>query len=414
MRSGRKLVGLATIAVLVFLYVPIVIIFLYAFNADRAQTWPITNWTTHWFGDAFTNEAIREALLLSIEVALAATAVALLLGSLASLAVHRFRFFGRETVSFLLVLPIALPGIVTGMALNATFNTGGIPFGFITIVVGHATFCVVVVYNNVIARLRRSSPSHRGGVRWTWAPTPGRRSATSRCRWSGPRCSPGGLLAFALSFDEVIVTTFTAGTEQTLPDLDPRQPAAAQPAAAGQRRGGGPDHAVGDPGLPVAAAQQRRRRARPARLTAPRRPQLPTSAGRARRPAVARSSSVTIASHPPRAAPARAPSARQPRHGRADMQSHGRPPARTSRVSSHPRSLQGVPDRRSGRRHDRDRHLPATYPRAGGDRPAGAPGVAIATWPIPDRPPMPAPRSSPSASRCWPSSPASRSRARAR
>ena len=213
---SRKLVGLATIAVLVFLYVPIVIIFLYAFNADRAQTWPITNWTTHWFGDAFNNEAIREALLLSVQVALAATALALLLGSLAALAVHRFRFFGRETVSFLLVLPLALPGIVTGMALNATFNTGGIPFSFITIVVGHATFCVVVVYNNVIARLRRSSPSIEeasmdlGADTWQtfrYVTLPVVRTALLA----------GGLLAFALSFDEVIVTTFTAGTEQTLP-----------------------------------------------------------------------------------------------------------------------------------------------------------------------------------------------------
>jgi putative spermidine/putrescine transport system permease protein len=216
MRSGHRLVGLATIAVLVFLYVPIGIIFLYAFNGDRAQTWPIQNWTTHWFGDAFTNESIREALLLSIEVALAATAVALLLGSLASFAVHRFRFFGRDAVSFLLVLPIALPGIVTGMALNATFHTGDIPFGFLTIVIGHATFCVVVVYNNVIARLRRSSPNIEeasmdlGADTWQtfrYVTLPVVRTALLA----------GGLLAFALSFDEVIVTTFTAGTQETLP-----------------------------------------------------------------------------------------------------------------------------------------------------------------------------------------------------
>jgi putative spermidine/putrescine transport system permease protein len=213
---GRRLVGLAAFAVMVFLYLPILTIVLYSFNADRSQSWPITNWTTHWYGDAIANEGIRDALLLSLQAAVGATAIALVLGSLAAFAVHRFRFFGRETVSFVLLLPLALPGIVTGMALNATFNTTGIPFSFITIVVGHATFCVVTVYNNVIARLRRSSPSIEEASMDLGADT-----------WQTFRyvtlpviltaLVAGGLLAFALSFDEVIVTTFTAGTQQTLP-----------------------------------------------------------------------------------------------------------------------------------------------------------------------------------------------------
>ena len=236
---GRRLVGLATIGVLAFLYIPIVIIFLYSFNADRAQTWPITTWTTSWFGDAFANAAIRDALRAVARGRAGATALALVLGSLAAFAVHRFRFFGRETISFLLVLPLALPGIVTGMALNATFNTIGIPFSLFTIVVGHATFCVVVVYNNVIARLRRSLGVDRGGVdgprRRHVADVP----ATSRCRSSRTALLAGGLLAFALSFDEVIVTTFTAGHPADAADLDPREPPAAQPAAAGQRGRGG-------------------------------------------------------------------------------------------------------------------------------------------------------------------------------
>ncbi len=213
---GRRLVGLATIGVLLFLYIPIGIIFLYSFNADKAQTWPITSWTTSWYGIAVANTAIRDALVLSLETAVLATALALFLGSLASFAVHRFRFFGRETISFLLILPLALPGIVTGMALNATFNTIGVPFSIFTIIVGHATFCVVVVYNNVIARLRRSSASIEeasmdlGADTWQtfrYVTFPVIRTALLA----------GGLLAFALSFDEVIVTTFTAGTQQTLP-----------------------------------------------------------------------------------------------------------------------------------------------------------------------------------------------------
>jgi putative spermidine/putrescine transport system permease protein len=213
---SRRALAIGAAAVLAFLYLPIAIIVLYAFNADRAQAWPIERFTTHWFADAFANEGFRQALILSLEAAFGATAVALVLGSLAAFAVHRLRFFGRQAVSFVLVLPLALPGIVTGMALNATINTAGIGFSTWTIIVGHATFCVVTVYNNVIARLRRSSPSIDEASADLGADTlqtfryvtlPVIRTALLA----------GGLLAFALSFDEVIVTTFTAGAQQTLP-----------------------------------------------------------------------------------------------------------------------------------------------------------------------------------------------------
>jgi putative spermidine/putrescine transport system permease protein len=213
---GKRLLAIATIGVLVFLYLPIFTIVLYAFNADRSQTWPIQGLTTHWFGDAIANEAVRAAFGLTLETALGATAIALVLGTLAAFAVQRYRFFGREGVSFVLLLPIALPGIVTGMALNATYNTVGVPFSVFTIIAGHATFCVVTVYNNVIARLRRSSRSIEeasmdlGGDTWQTF-----RYVTLPV--IGTALLAGGLLAFALSFDEVIVTTFTAGTQQTLP-----------------------------------------------------------------------------------------------------------------------------------------------------------------------------------------------------
>jgi putative spermidine/putrescine transport system permease protein len=213
---GRIALRIATGGVLVFLYVPIIIIGLYAFNGDRGQSWPIENWTLKWFGAALDNEALHEALILSIQAALGATLIAIVLGTLASLAVHRFRFFGRETVSFVLVLPIALPGIVTGMALNATFNTLSVPFTVFTIIAGHATFCVVTVYNNVIARMRRSSRSMEEASMDLGADTlqTFRRVTLPVVRTA---LVAGSLLAFALSFDEVIVTTFTAGTQETIP-----------------------------------------------------------------------------------------------------------------------------------------------------------------------------------------------------
>jgi putative spermidine/putrescine transport system permease protein len=205
-----------TLAVVLFLYLPIVIIILYAFNAQTAQGWPITNWTTKWFSPTLHNGEMQQALLLSLKAGLGATAIALLLGSAAAFAVHRFRFFGREAISFLFVLPIALPGIITGMALNSFFTFWKTNFSLWTIIVGHATFCIVIVYNNVIARLRRTPTSlteasmDLGADGWQtfrFVTFP----AISTALVSG------ALLAFALSFDEVIVTTFTAGAQNTLP-----------------------------------------------------------------------------------------------------------------------------------------------------------------------------------------------------
>jgi len=218
MESRATRVGLAVWAVLVvvFLWLPLVLIGVYAFNRSNIQSWPIPGFTFHWFGVAWHDPDVRSALWLSIKVGLLATAIALVLGSMAAFAIHRFRFFGRESVSFLLLLPIALPGIITGMALNSFYVFAGISFSIWTIVIGHATFCVVVVYNNVLARLRRTSGSlieasmDLGADGWQ----------TFRfVVWPvlSTALVAGGLLAFALSFDEIIVTTFTAGAQTTLP-----------------------------------------------------------------------------------------------------------------------------------------------------------------------------------------------------
>jgi putative spermidine/putrescine transport system permease protein len=207
----------ATVAVLAFLYVPLIILVVYAFNPSRLQAWPPTGFTLDWFGEAWANPGIRRALVNSLLAGLGATSIALVLGTLAALAVQRFSFFGRDTISFLFVLPIALPGVVTGIALRTTFQTAGVDFGLATIIVGHATFCVVIAYNNVIARLRRlprtpeEASADLGADTWTTfrrVTLPG----------MGTALLSGGLLAFALSFDEIIVTNFTAGPgTQTIP-----------------------------------------------------------------------------------------------------------------------------------------------------------------------------------------------------
>lgn len=207
----------AAIGVLLFLHVPVWIILLYAFTTDEATfSFPPPGLTTRWFAVAMGRTDFWEALWLSLRVAGAATLIALLLGTLAAAAVYRSKFFGREAISFLLVLPLALPGIVTGIALRSALSLASLSFSYGTIVVGHATFCVVVVYNNVLARFRRMGRSQieasmdlGANFFQTFRHIILPHLATALLA--------GGMLAFALSFDEVIVTTFTAGQQSTLP-----------------------------------------------------------------------------------------------------------------------------------------------------------------------------------------------------
>jgi putative spermidine/putrescine transport system permease protein len=215
-RGTRLFLGLWSALIVAFLLAPILLIVLYAFNPSNVQSWPLHGLSTKWFSETFRNEDMRDALWLSVKAALLATFIAMLLGSAAAFAVHRFRFFGREVVSFVLILPIALPGIITGMALNSFFAFGNVQFSLLTIVIGHATFCIVTVYNNLLARLRRTQSSlveasmDLGADGWqTFRHVTLPVVATALVA--------GGLLAFALSFDEVIVTTFTAGAQNTLP-----------------------------------------------------------------------------------------------------------------------------------------------------------------------------------------------------
>jgi putative spermidine/putrescine transport system permease protein len=217
--SGRASRGLrlAALAAVLFLHLPIALIVLYAFSTeDKTYVFPPPGLTTDWFGVAWQREDVWRAIGLSLRVAASSTAIALLLGTLAAAGLARARFFGREAISLLIILPIALPGVVTGIALRSAFSTFEIPFSFWTIVIGHATFCVVVVYNNAVARLRRTSPSLVEASMDLGA------DAFQTVRHVilpqlGSALLAGGLLAFALSFDEVIVTTFTAGQQTTLP-----------------------------------------------------------------------------------------------------------------------------------------------------------------------------------------------------
>jgi len=218
-RTGRAPLALkiAAGAGLAFLHLPILLIFVYAFTTEeKSYQWPPPGLTTQWFAVTWNRADVWQALTLSIKVAAISTLLAIVLGTLCAAAVSRTKFFGRETISLLVILPIALPGIITGISLRSAFSLMEIPFSTWTIVLGHATFCIVVVYNNAVARFRRTSGSMieasydlgaDGFQTFRHVILPN----------IGTALLAGGMLAFALSFDEVIVTTFTAGQQQTLP-----------------------------------------------------------------------------------------------------------------------------------------------------------------------------------------------------
>jgi putative spermidine/putrescine transport system permease protein len=219
MLSDRASWGLKAAAIggLLFLHLPILLIFLYAFTTEeRTYQFPPPGLTTQWFGVAWAREDIWPPLYLSLKVAAISTALAMILGTLVAAAMARARFFGRDQISLLILLPIALPGVITGMSLRSAFGVMDIPFSTWTIVLGHATFCIVIVYNNAVARMRRLS----GGIMEASADL-GANAFQTFCYVLLPNLGSallaGGMLAFALSFDEVIVTTFTAGQQSTLP-----------------------------------------------------------------------------------------------------------------------------------------------------------------------------------------------------
>jgi putative spermidine/putrescine transport system permease protein len=215
-RSVKIAIAVAAGLVMLFLYLPLIVIVLNAFGSSTIPSWPVTNYTLHWFRLAYHDGDARSAFENSVTVGLRAMALALVLGSCVAFALSRFRFFGRNAISLVFVLPIALPGIVTGLALLSTIDYLGIRPSLWTVVAGHATFCIVVVFNNVVARLRRMSTSFEeasmdlGADGWqTFRHVTLPNMATALVA--------GGLLAFALSFDEVVVTLFTAGSQETLP-----------------------------------------------------------------------------------------------------------------------------------------------------------------------------------------------------
>jgi len=220
-RSARWGLTAITGIVLVFIYFPLLVVLINSFNASKVFSWPPTSWTTQWWSKAATNDGVRSALLTSVKAGIGATLIAIVLGSMVAFAVARYDFFGRDSISFLVILPIALPGIITGIALNASFSTVlvplGISFGLFTVILGHATFCIVVVFNNVVARLRRTGSSlEEAAMDLGAGPFQTFRDVTFPAVRSA--LVAGALLAFALSFDEIVVTSFTAGPGvETLP-----------------------------------------------------------------------------------------------------------------------------------------------------------------------------------------------------
>src|SRR5438552_17775678 len=204
------------VLILLFLFIPILLIFFYAFNTSNIQSWPIPGLTAKWFGATWADENVRAALVVSLQAGLTATVIALVLGSCAAFAIHRTAFFGREVISLLFVLPLALPGIITGIALNAFFSFNGISLSLLTIVVGHTTFCIVLVYTNVLARLRRTQGSLLDAAMDLGASGFQTFGVISLALISTTIVA-GAMREVVVSFDDISVTPFSVGAQNTLP-----------------------------------------------------------------------------------------------------------------------------------------------------------------------------------------------------
>lgn len=212
-RTAKIVLGAVAVIVMLFIYTPLFLVVINSFNDKRVAGWPVTSFSFDWWEKALTNPAVHAAVWNSVIVALGATAIALILGTLASFALQRYRFFGRDVVSLLIILPITLPGIVTGVALSNTYNSIlepiGIHMGFFGLIVAHATFCIVMVFNNVIARLRRMNPNLEEASMDLGASLSQTFKLVTFPQFRTAFIA-GGLLAFALSFDEIVVSIFTA------------------------------------------------------------------------------------------------------------------------------------------------------------------------------------------------------------
>jgi spermidine/putrescine transport system permease protein len=217
-KRGGPWLGIASTIVYLFLYLPLFVVVLYSFSATKVNAWPIKGYTLDWYRQLMVDDDIHDSVRLSIVVGLIAAAIAVALGTLAAFALDRYTFRGKPAVRFFVVLPIVLPGIVTGVALLSFFSSLGWQLSKWTIIAGHATFCITLILNNVVARLGQLPRSLDEASADLGAP-PGRTFWRVTFPLIRPAILAGAILAFTLSFDEVVVTFFLSGREKTLPLL---------------------------------------------------------------------------------------------------------------------------------------------------------------------------------------------------
>jgi spermidine/putrescine transport system permease protein len=219
-RSVRPPLGLlaAAAATFAFIYAPIAVLVAFSFGERRIPTWPLQGFTVTWYRELLGSEEIRTALRNSVVVATAATTGALLLGTPIAYAAHRFRFPGKRLLRRLVLMPLVVPGVVTGIALLTLFDFFHVTLSLGTIMVGHVTFLIAVFFTSVFARLEalgtqiERAAMDLGATEWR---------AFARAVLPNLRLTLIGasLLAFALSFDEIAVTFFLTGTSNTVPVL---------------------------------------------------------------------------------------------------------------------------------------------------------------------------------------------------
>ena len=215
-RIGTNMLALVTAGVMAFLYLPILVLIVFSFNDNRITTLPLRGFTLRWY-EAFINNAdIQEAIVNSLYVATCATAITIVIGTTAAFALDRVDFPGKTVFRRAVLLPISLPGLITGISMLNLFRLMGMNLSLETVILGHATALTAIVLTQVYARLQRfnrrleEASSDLGARPWQtflFVTLPNIRSAIIG----------SALLSFTLSFDEIPVTFFLTGRENTLP-----------------------------------------------------------------------------------------------------------------------------------------------------------------------------------------------------
>ncbi len=213
---GRQIVTALAIAIYGFLYLPIVVLIAYSFSEGRLMSFPIQGFTLDWYAVLWRDTDMWHSITNSAVVAIMVVPLSLFLGVLAAFALDRFEFIGKVVFERIIMLPLIIPGVITGLSILLVLKKADVPLSLFTVVLGHAVAWMPIVVTQVYARLRRFDRSLEYASMDLGA---NRFQTFFRVTLPSIRSAIIGsaLLVFTLSFDEIAITFFLTGSKNTLP-----------------------------------------------------------------------------------------------------------------------------------------------------------------------------------------------------